>query len=34
VASLMTITDDQWSQLKLPMALVNSIKKKLQSAPE
>ena len=29
--SLQSISEEQWSQLKLPMALVNAIKKKLLS---
>lgn len=29
VESLQTITNDQWSELKLPMAVVNQIKKRL-----
>ena len=34
VESLQGIADDQWSQLKLPLALVNAIKKRLASAPK
>ena len=34
VESLQGIADDQWSQLKLPMALVNAIKKRLSAVPK
>jgi len=32
VDSLQSITEEQWQQLKLPMALVTAIKKKLAAA--